>query len=423
MTSVRKTVTRLADGRELIYFDETMPGVPTPDRSAEPDQRPATPRPEPSELRYDPMLDEWVAIAAHRQTRTFLPPTDQCPLCPSTNGRRTEVPASAYDVAVFENRFPSFVGDGKVATGGASEGQRPELITELPGHGRCEVICFGSDHDASFATLTVQRARTVMTAWVDRVRELSALDSVAHIFPFENRGEEIGVTLSHPHGQIYGYPFVPPRARRMLDSAETYRRRTGRNLFDDVLAAELADVRVVASNRHWVAFVPRAAHWPVEVHLYPRQRVCTMDRLSEQQQQAFAPVYLAVLRALDANFDLQVPYIAGWYQAPVGDPGGSSDRSDPAHSADSAEAAAESFGLHVQVHSPRRAPDKLKYLAGSESGMGAFINDIRPEDTAARLRTLVRAELTDDQQDAADVISVPGEPGDPTTPNAEGTIR
>ncbi|MGC9670402.1 galactose-1-phosphate uridylyltransferase [Planosporangium sp. 12N6] len=351
---MKRTVTHLADGRELIYFDSDDAAV-----RDQPDRRELPPPPPASEIRYDPILDEWVAIAAHRQTRTFLPPSDECPLCPSTPTRSSEIPAYDYDVAVFENRFPSF--SHRAGTLEPVSG-----LTEVrPGAGRCEVVCFTSDHHSSFAALTRDQVRLVLEAWADRTAELSALAGVEQVFCFENRGEAIGVTLHHPHGQIYAYPFVTPRTRRMLDSARRY---SGGNLFADVLAAErAAGERIVAGNEYWTAFVPATAHWPYEVHLYPNRQVPDIPALSAEERDAFAPVYLEVLRRLDGLFGIPMPYIAAWYQAPV-----RVDR-DLAY-------------LHLQVFSSQRAPGKLKYLAGSESAMGVFINDIRPEQAARQLR-------------------------------------
>src|SRR6266545_4296258 len=203
-----KTITKLADGRELIYYDE-RPGM---DRSAA-DTRDLRATRTHSEIRYDALLDQWVIIASHRQGRTHLPSTDRCPLCPSRPGRATEIPADDYDVAVFENRFPSLVPGGPVVGGDDA------LFVRRPGVGRCEVVCFTADHAASFAQLSPERVEVVLEAWTDRTRELGALPGVEHVFVFENRGEEIGITLTHPHGQIYAYPFVPPRMLRMLRSA------------------------------------------------------------------------------------------------------------------------------------------------------------------------------------------------------------
>ncbi|MEW2381602.1 galactose-1-phosphate uridylyltransferase [Micromonospora sp. NPDC047707] len=357
---MKRTAIELADGRELIYFDERDDAV-----RDQPDRRELPPPPPASQLRYDPLTDEWVAVAVHRQTRTFLPPADQCPLCPSTADRLSEIPAPDYDVVVFENRFPSL--SGRIA-------EEPAEITPFtpvrPGQGRCEVVCFTDDHTASFGGLTPRRVRTVLDALADRTAALGELPGVEQIFPFENRGVEIGVTLHHPHGQVYAYPFVTPRTRAMLAAARRHADRTGgRNLYADVLAAErAAGDRVVAGNEHWTAYVPAAARWPVEVHVAPHRPVPDIPALTDAERDAFGPLYLNLLRRFDRLFDLPMPYIAAWHQAPV-----RVDR-DLGH-------------LHLQLFSIRRARDKLKYLAGSESGMGVFINDIAPERAAELLRS------------------------------------
>ena len=220
-----------------------------------------------------------MAIASHRQDRTHLPPADECPLCPSRGGRSTEVPADDYDVVVFENRFPSFAA-GDSGPGGPGRACRPAA----PGSA-------GARSSASPATTRprsrpcpLEHVRLLVDAWADRTQVLGALPHVEQVFCFENRGEEIGVTLGHPHGQIYAYPFVTPLTRRMLGSARRHRERTWRNLFADVLAAEVADgSRVVHETEHWVAFVPAAARWPVEVHLYPRRQVPDLPALDRRR--------------------------------------------------------------------------------------------------------------------------------------------
>ncbi|SHG99177.1 UDPglucose--hexose-1-phosphate uridylyltransferase [Jatrophihabitans endophyticus] len=359
LRSARKTATRLSDGRELIYFDESAgAGRGTPDtRGLDPIQVS-------SELRRDPLTDEWIVVASHRQTRTYQPATAACPLCPTTSrDNLSEVPVPGYDVVVFENRFPSLTADA------AGSHDDDPVFARRPGVGRCEVVCFSDDHDASFASLPPARARTIVDVWADRTAALSAVPGVEHVFPFENRGREIGVTLSHPHGQIYAYPFVAPRWARMLETAARHRERTGVNLFAEVLAAEQeAGLRVVARTEHWTAFVPAAARWPVELHLYPNRHVRDLTELDDAERDDFAVTYLDMLRRLDALYDAPLPYIAAWYQAPV-----RQHRNDAY--------------LHLQLLSTKRAPDKLKFLAGSESAMGVFINDVVPEDMAARLRS------------------------------------
>jgi UDPglucose--hexose-1-phosphate uridylyltransferase len=359
---MKKTVTRLADGRELIYYDEGDDA-----RHEAVDRRDLPPPAGASRLRYDPLMDEWIAIAAHRQTRTFLPPTDQCPLCPSTAERLTEIP-SAYDVVVFQNRFPSF----SERAPEFEDNGLPAINAPRPAYGRSEVVCFTADHHASFATLSPRRVRTVLAALIDRTTALSALPGVEQVFCFENRGEEIGVTLHHPHGQIYAYPYVTPRTRAMLAAARLHASETGgRSVFGDVLAAErqLAD-RVVAANEHWTAFVPAAARWPFEVLVAPHRKVADLPGLSASECEALAPLYLEVLRRFDGLFGTPMPYIAAWHQAPV-----RVDR-DLAY-------------LHLQVFSIRRASGKLKYLAGSEAAMGAFVNDVLPEEAARMLREVM----------------------------------
>ncbi|MGW0939615.1 galactose-1-phosphate uridylyltransferase [Streptomyces sp. NPDC002666] len=342
---MKKTVTTLADGRELIYYDSRDDVV----RDAV-DPRPLDPVSTSSEVRRDPLLGDSVAIASHRQGRIYHPPADECPLCPSQEGLQSEIPEPDYDVAVFENRFPSLAGDS----------------------GRCEVVCFTSDHDASFADLTEEQAGLVLEAWTDRTAELAELPQVRQVFCFENRGAEIGVTLGHPHGQIYGYPFVTPRTELMLRSAAAHRAETGGNLFDDIVAREEADgSRIVLAGEHWVAFVPYAAHWPYEVHLYPRHRVADLRQLDEAARTEFPQVYLELLRRFDRIFgpgEPPTPYISAWHQAPFGVEG------------------REDFALHLELFTIRRTSGKLKFLAGSESGMSVFINDVPPETAAQRLR-------------------------------------
>jgi UDPglucose--hexose-1-phosphate uridylyltransferase len=362
---VRKTATTLADGRELVYFS-TRP-LPS---DALVDRRPLVPVEVSSQLRYDPLLGEWVIVAGHRQDRTFLPSADHCPLDPSRPGRLTEIPASEYEVVAFENRFPSLVsqpGAGPVPPGDPLR-DAGGLLVQRPGSGRCEVVCFSQDHDASFADLTLSQAELVLTAWTDRSTVLAALPDVRQVFCFENRGPEIGATLSHPHGQIYAYPFITPRSARMIAMTDAYRRDTGRNLFDDKLKAEQSDgSRIVLDGDYWTAFVPHAARWPYEVHLYPRRRVPDLAALTEPEGGEFCALYLDLLRRFDRLFDTPAPYISAWHQAP-GYP------------------ARDEFALHLELFTIRRASGKLKYLAGSESGMGAFTNDVAPEAAAARLR-------------------------------------
>jgi UDPglucose--hexose-1-phosphate uridylyltransferase len=363
---VSRTVTRLADGRELIYFDEGRPdsaaaAARPPDSRLLPPARPAV------ELRNDPLHDEWITVTTHRNTRTFLPDAAECPLCPSRDGRRSEIPADDYDVVVFENRFPSFAATSVTELSPVDD---EPLFARRPSAGRCEVVCFSSDHAASLGSLPARRMRTVIEAWADRTAALSALPGVQQVFCFENRGEEIGVTLHHPHGQIYAYPFVPPRTEQVLASLG---RAPG--LFGEILDAERrAGTRSVRDAEHWTAFVPAAARWPLQLDLYPNRQVADFTELTEDERAELAELYPRLLRACDAYYDddKPLPYVAGWHQAPRN--------------------ARDTYRLHLELFSIRRAPGRLKFLAGSESGMGAWINDVAPEQVAERLREVVAVQ-------------------------------
>jgi len=354
-----KIVRTMADGRDIVYYDVT----PGRTRDAV-DRRELDDAPTHTELRHDPLADQWVVVAGHRQARTFLPPSNECPLCPTRDDQLTEVAEPDYDVVVFENRFPSLTQD--IDDELVVDGDRTRH-----GFGRCEVVCFTSDHGSSLAHVNADRIGLVLDAWIDRTTVLSEIPGIEYVFIFENRGVEIGVTLSHPHGQIYGYPFIPPREEQIRASARAFRERTGEDLFDTVIADELAEGhRVLYDGPTWVAFVPRAARWPFEIQMYTKRTVSRLTDLNDAERVEFSTMYLSILRSLDSVLGVQMPYIAAWHQAPV-------HADDP------------DSRLFLEVFSLRRAEQKLKYLAGSESAAGVWINDIRPEDAATRLREAI----------------------------------
>lgn len=352
----------LADGRELLFFD--LPGhrcAPVTDRRQLPAQRDAQ-----SELRFDRISGEWVIIAALRQDRTYKPPAARCPLCPGATGLTSEIPAPDYDVAVFENRFASLSGaDVHKFLLPADPG--PGFVCE-PSHGRCEVVCFSADHTGSFADLDSRHARLVVEVWRHRTRDLLSRNGIEQVFCFENRGEEIGVTLTHPHGQIYGYPYVTPHAEATLRRARAHRASHGTNLFSDILEHELSSgARIIARTDAFTAFVPFAARWPVEVHIFPDRPARNLLDFDDAELDEFTELYQMVLQRLDRLYDEPLPYMAALHQYT------------------DTESQCEGR-FHAQVISTRRSATRLKYLASSESIMGAFINDVTPESLAQTLR-------------------------------------
>lgn len=332
-----------------------------------------------SERRFDPTLGEWVTFATHRQDRTFLPPAEFCPLCPTKPGSEfpTEIPRADFDIAVFDNRFPSLQPDPP-----APDVASTDLYPVEPARGRCEVVVYSADHSTTLAAAGYPTVRLLVDVWADRTAVLGG-EGHGYVMPFENKGEVIGVTLHHPHGQIYAYTDVPPRPLRELRAAADHRRRTGRCVECDVAAAETdGGDRVVAADGDWVAYVPFWARFPYEVRLAPRSHRTSLPTLGRAERDGLAATLTAVLRGYDALFGFSLPYVLAVHQRPAAAPpalaGWMGDWDEISH-------------LHLEIDPPHRTETKLKYLAGSELMGGAFMTDAAPEDTAARLRAAVQA--------------------------------
>jgi UDPglucose--hexose-1-phosphate uridylyltransferase len=318
-----------------------------------------------SELRFHPFLDTWVITATHRQDRTFLPPDDYCPLCPTQpDSFPTEIQMPDYDIVVFENKFPSLkpVPDLPCVDSLAVSPVRPSF-------GRCEVICYSQDHDATFASLPLSQIRKLTRVWQHRYVALCEDPTIEYVFIFENKGKEIGVTLSHPHGQIYGYSWIPPVVRTELDAEQAHLKRTGNLLMSDWLATESGGDRLVAEIGEWLAYVPFFARYPYEVWVTTSRHVRSFAEMTERQLDDLAKILGIVTRKFDALFGFSMPYIMAIHQEPA----------VPGYAFN---------WFHIEFYPPYRTASKLKYLAGSEAGAGAFINDTLPEVTAKTLREL-----------------------------------
>ncbi len=359
----KKRVTK-KDGRYLIYyyFDGALPEAGEEQSGEVGEGRPLGA----GELRWNPTLREWVVTATHRQERTFFPPADYCPLCPTLpGGFETEIPAADYQLAVFENKFPTL----------QREPPRPSLAGNAlhpvrPAQGICEVVCYTPRHQGTLTDCSEEEVRNLVAVWTDRYRELGARPDIDYVFIFENKGEAIGVTLHHPHGQIYGFSFIPPIPERELAAAHDHRERTGRCLFCDILADELRDGRrLVAENEHFAAFVPFYGRWPYEIHLYARQHRPSLHDLNQAESDALTRLLRVVMRKYDNLWPEvpSMPYMMVMHQQPT------DGREHGGH-------------FHVEFYPPHRTAAKLKYRASCESGAGTFINDSLPEDKAAELR-------------------------------------
>jgi UDPglucose--hexose-1-phosphate uridylyltransferase len=299
-----------------------------------------------SELRFNELRHEHVAYAIHRQERTFLPSREHCPLCPTKpGGPLTEIARAAFEIAVFDNRFPAF---------------------EQP-HGAAEVVVYTDDHGASFGRLAPARAEALMWVWRHRYAELGARADIDYVFIFENRGVEVGVTLHHPHGQIYGYPLMPPVPALEL-AADV---RLGGCAPCALLAREQRDGRrILLENERVVAYVPHAARWPYEPHVVLSEHRPSLSDCDAEDLRALAAGLQRLVRGYDALFQRPFPYVMGVHQAPTAPPAGRGH-------------------VHVEFYPPLRTAEKLKYLAGSEQGAGTFISDVLPEESAAELREAI----------------------------------
>jgi UDPglucose--hexose-1-phosphate uridylyltransferase len=308
-----------------------------------------------SEQRFNELRGEQVVYAIHRQDRTFLPARDHCPLdATRAGGPETEIPVPSFEIAVFDNRFPAFTAP----------------------HGAAEVIVYTDDHDGSFGTLPPARAEALMWVWRHRYIELGKREDIDYVFIFENRGVEVGVTLHHPHGQIYGYPFLPPVPAREL-AADV---RRGGCAPCALLAGELRDGRrLLHESDAVVAYVPEAARWGYEVHVSMREHRASLAACSEQELRLLAAALQTVARGFDALFARPFPYVMVVHQAPT--------IADAERRA--ATPTAGGGHLHVEFYPPLRTAEKLKYLAGSEQGAGTFISDMLPEESAAELREAI----------------------------------
>jgi len=322
-----------------------------------------------SELRWNPLLGEWVATATQRQGRTFLPPDDYCPLCPTKpGGFPTEVTESDYDIVVFENRFPSLkkTPDPPVV-------ESSELYPVRPSQGVCEVVLYSPNHSSSLAQEAVEQIHKLVCVWTDRFRELGGLDFVKYVFIFENKGEAIGVTLHHPHGQIYAYPFVPPKIETELKRFAGHYDKTGKCLLCEVLLEEKRDSRrMIAENESFFAFIPFFARWPYETHICSKRHFQALTDMSALEVEDLASILKMVLVAFDELFEISFPYMMVMHQRPVD------------------ELTYDFYHFHIEFYPPLRTASRLKYLAGSETGAGMFINDTLPEEKAAELRAHVR---------------------------------
>jgi UDPglucose--hexose-1-phosphate uridylyltransferase len=347
------------DGRALtLYSRRPLTGI---GEAPSPFPDPLEPNPH---MRWHPLRGEWITYAAHRQGRTFLPPPEYNPLAVMRDpANPTELPAGDWDIAVFDNRFPSLAPESH---------DPPEMIVPTaPANGKCEVVVFTQDSRSSLGALSLPHIELLFEVWAQRTDELSRLPGIRYVLPFENRGQEVGVTLHHPHGQLYAYPVVPPVPLRMHQVALQHHEKHGRGVLEAHIESEIKEgTRIVYKGDHAVAFVPACARYPYEVWLAPITPVPLFGDLSAPQRADLARALKAVLLKFDALWQRPFPYLMAWYQAPL-----DGMKHPESH-------------LHAEFYPPYRTPDKLKYLAGTELAAGLFAMDALPEEKAKELQAV-----------------------------------
>ncbi|GBG13336.1 UDPglucose--hexose-1-phosphate uridylyltransferase [Novimethylophilus kurashikiensis] len=347
------------DGRQLRLYSrhpiEHVENAPSPF----PDPLHANPH-----MRWHPLRGEWITYAAYRQGRTFLPPPEYNPLAVTrTPDNPTELPPGDWDVAVFDNRFPSL----------SLEAHHPPetIVPTMPSTGKCEVVVFTQDPQSALGKLPLAHIELLLQVWAERTLQLGRHPDIQYVLPFENRGAEVGVTLHHPHGQIYAYPVVPPVPGRMMQIAAEHYSQHGRGPLEMLIEQELAcDKRLIYRGEHAVAFVPVCARYPYEVWVAPIKAVPSFVELDEEQRADLARALKTVLMKYEALWNRPFPYLMAWYQAPTDE-----QWHPEAH-------------LHAEFYPPYRTPDKLKYLAGTELAAGLFAMDVLPEDKALELQNV-----------------------------------
>jgi len=318
------------------------------------------------EIRIDPVKNKKIAYATKRQDRTFHPPKDYCPLCPTkVGGIDTEIPKDDYDIVVFENRFPTFEKDAPDVIG------ESELFKRKPSRGICEVVCYSSSHDSYLEDQPLIKIENLIRVWIERYQELGKKGFIKYVFIFENKGTEIGVTLSHPHGQLYAFPFIPPIIDDELSSSKDYYIKENKCLHCQIIKSEIEkSQRIIYKDDNFISFIPYYARWPYEVHVYPIRHMGSLDVMNNLEIGSLSKTLKDLILRYNKLFSKRMPYAMVVHQNPT-------DGKDYPY-----------YHFHFEFYPPYRQADKLKYMAGCELGTGTFINDTLPEEKAGELRNI-----------------------------------
>lgn len=312
-----------------------------------------------AELRWHPLIEDWVMIASHRQNRPQMP-KDWCPFCPGSG----KVP-DKFDVYEYDNDFPALSQNPPEPDDVATD-----FFKVKPAYGKCEVILYSPEHTVTLPELSVDHISKLVDLWVERFNAIKADDKIKYVFIFENRGEAVGVTMPHPHGQIYGYSVVPKKLQLEVNSAKKYLSENGKCIFCDMLEKETeAEKRIIFKTEHFTVFLPFFCEYPYGVYIMANRHVSNIAEFTDEEKRDFAKVMKETTGMLDSLFGFKFPYMMCMHNAPV-------NGEDPS----------EYFHFHVEFFPPMRSADKIKFNASSETGAWAHCNPTAPEAKAEELR-------------------------------------
>lgn len=312
-----------------------------------------------AELRYNPLIKDWVMIASHRQNRPQMP-KDWCPFCPGSG----KVPEH-FTVYEYDNDFPALSQNPPVPDDVATE-----LYKTKEAYGKCEVILYSPEHTVTLPELSVEHIRELVDLWTSRFEELRKDERIKYIFIFENRGDVVGVTMPHPHGQIYGYSYIPKKLELELASCKEYKEEKGECLICDIVKNEKEfGKRVIIENEDFITFLPFFADYPYGVYVAAKGHVQNLTQFSDRQKDNLAKILKETAGTLDSLFDYTFPYMMCMHQDPV-----------------NGEDASEYYHFHIEFYPPMRSADKQKFNASSETGAWASCNPTAPEEMAEQLK-------------------------------------
>lgn len=312
-----------------------------------------------SELRYNPFLKDWVMVASQRQARPDMP-KGWCPFCPGSG----KVP-DHYDVYAYDNDFPVMQPEWSETTGNEDDFFQAKRM-----YGKCEVILYHPDHTITLPELPVTHIRKLVDLWCARFDALSQDKNIKYIFIFENRGKESGVTMPHPHGQLYAFSWIPKIIQTELDASKEHNDSTGKCLMCELAEKESAcGKRMVCSNDSFSVFVPYFTAWPYGVYIVPNKHTGNIIELNDVQKDDLADILKKVTGAYDTLFDKSFPYMMAFHQTPV-----------------NTEDASAYYHFHIEFYPPLRARESQYFRASCETGAGAYCNVTLPEEKAAELR-------------------------------------